>query len=60
MEVVVVAFGGVIGDLAGAGGGVGTSAGGLLLLALLTDRDRVCPTFLKESLRKGGTLSLLS
>ena len=40
---VEVAFGGVTGDLTGAGGGCGVRAFGLLLLALLADRDRcVC------------------
>ena len=52
--------GGVTGALAGAGGGFGTSAFGRLLLVLLTDLDLVCPTLRNESVRNGGTLSLLS
>ena len=60
MGVAVGPCGGVTEALAGAGGGFGTSAFGLLLLALLTDLDLVCPTLLKESVRKGGTLSFLS
>jgi len=49
LGVAVGPCGGVTEALAGAGGGFGTSAFGLLLLALLTDLDLVCQTLLKES-----------
>ena len=48
------------GPRTGAGGGAGVSALGRYVLVLLTDRLRVRPTFRCESVRKGGTLSLLS
>ena len=53
-------FGGVTDDRTGAGGGCGVRAAGSLLLARLAERDLCSPTFLKVSLRKGGTLSFLS
>ena len=44
----------------GAGGGAGVSARGRYALVLLIDRLLVRPTFRCVSVRRGGTLSLLS